>query len=78
VLLVVTAPLFAHIAPPDTPVVRVGPPASVPTLAPLVKTVTPSVVNIAIKGRIAQDQNPLFNHPFFAVFSIFRTFPPGE
>ncbi|HZS64127.1 MAG TPA: DegQ family serine endoprotease [Xanthobacteraceae bacterium] len=39
-----------------------------PTLAPLVKKVTPSVVNIAIKGRIAQEQNPLFNDPFFRRF----------
>jgi serine protease Do/serine protease DegQ len=40
----------------------------VPTLAPLVKKVTPSVVNIAIKGRVAQQQNPLFNDPFFRRF----------
>jgi Do/DeqQ family serine protease len=40
----------------------------IPTLAPLIKKVTPSVVNIAIKGRIAQEQNPLFNDPFFRRF----------
>jgi serine protease Do/serine protease DegQ len=39
-----------------------------PSLAPLVKKVTPSVVNIAIKGRIAQAQNPLLNDPFFRRF----------
>jgi S1-C subfamily serine protease len=32
-----------------------GPSQGIPTLAPLVKKVTPSVVNIAIKGRIAQE-----------------------
>jgi S1-C subfamily serine protease len=32
------------------------------------KRVTPSVVNIAIKGRVAQAQNPLFNDPFFRRF----------
>jgi Do/DeqQ family serine protease len=42
--------------------------APIPTLAPLVKRVTPSVVNIAIKGRIAQEQNPLLNDPFFRKF----------
>jgi Do/DeqQ family serine protease len=40
----------------------------IPTLAPLIKKVTPSVVNIAIKGHIAQEQNPLFNDPFFRRF----------
>lgn len=39
-----------------------------PSLAPLVKKVTPSVVNIAIRGRIAQAQNPLLNDPFFRRF----------
>lgn len=39
-----------------------------PSLAPVVKKVTPSVVNIAIKGRIAQAQNPLLNDPFFRQF----------
>lgn len=42
--------------------------AAIPTLAPLVKKVTPSVVNIAVKGRIAQEQNPLLNDPFFRKF----------
>ena len=42
--------------------------AAIPSLAPLVKKVTPSVVNIAVKGRIAQEQNPLLNDPFFRKF----------
>lgn len=37
--------------------------AAIPTLAPLVKKVTPSVVNIAVKGRIAQEQNTLLCRP---------------
>ncbi len=49
----------------------------VPTLAPLLKRVTPSVVNIAIKGRVALAENPLFNDPFFRRF--FDTpAPPAE
>ncbi len=39
-----------------------------PTLAPLVRQVAPCVVNIAVKGRIAQQQNPLINDPFFLQF----------
>jgi serine protease Do/serine protease DegQ len=39
-----------------------------PTLAPLVKRVAPAVVSIAIKGRVAMEQNPLFNDPFFRQF----------
>ena len=34
-----------------------------PTLAPLVRRVAPAVVSIAIKGRVAMEQNPLFNDP---------------
>ena len=40
----------------------------IPTLAPLIRRVTPSVVNIAIKGRVAQAQNPLLKDPFFRRF----------
>ncbi|WIM11101.1 MAG: HtrA protease/chaperone protein [Enhydrobacter sp.] len=41
---------------------------SSPTLAPLVHRVAPAVVSIAIKGRVAMEQNPLFNDPFFRQF----------
>ena len=37
---------------------------SVPTLAPLVREVTPSVVNISVHGRIRED-NPLYRDPIF-------------
>src|ERR1700757_90071 len=36
----------------------------VPTLAPLVKEVTPAVVNISVQGKIRED-NPLYQDPFF-------------
>ncbi len=39
----------------------------VPTLAPLVKVVTPAVVNISVQGKVRQD-NPLYHDPFFREF----------
>ena len=52
--------------------VSAGLPASVngqtlPTLAPMLEKVTPSVVNIATSGTVAR-QSPLFNDPFFRRF----------
>jgi len=41
--------------------------APVPSLAPMLKRVTPAVVNIATRGTV-QEQNPLFNDPFFRRF----------
>ncbi len=38
---------------------------SVPSLAPLVKQVSPAVVSIATKGTVNAQQNPLMNDPFF-------------
>ena len=38
-----------------------------PTLAPLLREVTPSVVNIAVQGRV-REQNPLYKDPFFRQF----------
>lgn len=38
-----------------------------PTLAPLVREVTPAVVNISVKGKVRQD-NPLYRDPFFREF----------
>jgi len=54
--------------PIGTPTRPASPLQGIPTLAPLIKKVTPSVVNIAVKGRVAQQQNPLFNDPFFRRF----------
>jgi serine protease DegQ len=35
----------------------------IPSLAPLLKNVTPAVVSIAVKGRIGEEQNPLLKDP---------------
>jgi len=51
---VVTGPALAQI--PDLKLGRV------PTLAPLVKEVTPAVVNISVEGKVRQD-NPLYQNP---------------
>ena len=40
---------------------------SVPTLAPVVRQVTPAVVNISVHGRVRED-NPLSRDPFFREF----------
>ncbi len=40
----------------------------IPTLAPLLKRITPAVVNISVRGRVAVQQNPLFSDPFFRRF----------
>ncbi|MCP5153205.1 MAG: DegQ family serine endoprotease [Ectothiorhodospiraceae bacterium] len=39
-----------------------------PTLAPLLREVTPAVVNISVSTRVAVQQNPLFRDPFFRRF----------
>ena len=40
----------------------------IPTLAPLLEKVTPAVVNIAVKSRAPERENPLLNDPFFRFF----------
>lgn len=40
---------------------------TVPTLAPLVRQVTPAVVNISVHGRVRED-NPLYRDPIFREF----------
>ena len=42
--------------------------ASVPSLAPLLKQVTPAVVNISVLTKSAIEDNPLFRDPFFRRF----------
>src|SRR5207248_1843015 len=70
-LLVALAPAaLAAATPPavgDTPL---------PTLAPMIKKVSPAVVNIATRGTIRErgPQNPLFDDPFFRRFF---DAPPG-
>ena len=56
-LVVISTPALSHL--PDI--------ASVPTLAPLVSEVTPSVVNISVHGRV-KEENPLYRDPLFREF----------
>ncbi|MDE2024758.1 MAG: hypothetical protein KGJ18_11235, partial [Gammaproteobacteria bacterium] len=58
------APLasFAHMPPPFV----AGQP--VPSLAPIVKRVSPAVVNISTSGHVTVQQSPFFNDPFFQQF----------
>lgn len=39
-----------------------------PTLAPLLKQLTPSIVNIAVRRHVAAQPNPLLDDPFFQRF----------
>ncbi|MHB8406177.1 MAG: DegQ family serine endoprotease [Gammaproteobacteria bacterium] len=40
----------------------------VPTLAPIIKRVSPAVVNISTSGHVTMQQSPFFNDPFFQQF----------
>ncbi|MDR3423582.1 MAG: DegQ family serine endoprotease [Alphaproteobacteria bacterium] len=44
------------------------PALNIPTLAPILKTALPAVVNIAASGSTTVETNPLFNSPFFRHF----------
>src|SRR5579863_3276694 len=57
-------PALAHVLPP----VVSG--QAVPTLAPMIKRVTPAVVNISTRGHVEEQQqaNPFMNDPFFQQF----------
>ncbi|MDA0228612.1 MAG: Do family serine endopeptidase [Proteobacteria bacterium] len=50
------------------PARAVIPSEAVPTLAPLIKEVSPAVVNIATQGTVEVDRNPFFDDPFFRRF----------
>ena len=39
-----------------------------PTLSPLLKKVTPAVVNVGVQGSTSRRNNPLYNDPFFRRF----------
>src|SRR5690349_11273770 len=58
---------------PAMPAVRAAAPipevagGAVPSLAPMLARVTPGVVNIAVRGRV-REQNPLMQDPFFRRF----------
>ncbi|HEU5398463.1 MAG TPA: DegQ family serine endoprotease [Gammaproteobacteria bacterium] len=54
---------FAHMPPPAVN----G--QAVPSLAPMIKRVTPAVVNVSTRGHVqVQQQNPFMNDPFFQQF----------
>jgi serine protease Do len=61
----VGAVIIATPAAGQIPNLRAG--GAVPTLAPLVREVTPAVVNIAVHGKVRQD-NPLYRDPLFREF----------
>jgi Do/DeqQ family serine protease len=76
-LMLAAAPLIIAIA--GAPAFSAAPPASaagsdaapMPSLAPMVKRVSPAVVNIATRGTIKESQgqrNPLLDDPFFRRF----------
>jgi serine protease Do len=58
-LVAISTPALSHL--PD---IASG---QVPTLAPLVREVTPSVVNISVHGRV-KEENPLYRDPLFREF----------
>jgi Do/DeqQ family serine protease len=62
----------AAIAPVPPPVLAAAPipeagGTAVPSLAPMLSRITPGVVNIAVRGRV-KEQNPLLQDPFFRRF----------
>jgi serine protease DegQ len=63
---IASALLFAASANAQLPD-RVGD-TPVPSLAPIIKKTSPAVVNIATKGTIREEANPLFNDPFYRRF----------
>src|SRR5690348_15107654 len=61
----------AVLAPSSPPVLAAAPipevSGAVPTLAPMLARTIPGVVNIAVRGRV-KEQNPLLQDPFFRRF----------
>ncbi|MDD1633864.1 MAG: trypsin-like peptidase domain-containing protein, partial [Methylococcaceae bacterium] len=62
-LVAVVYALLAPAAGAALPVALEGQP--LPTLAPMLDQVTPAVLNIATRGHVAVEQNPLLSDPFF-------------
>jgi Do/DeqQ family serine protease len=65
-LLVISAALTARPAPAALPILVDD--QQMPSLAPLVREVSPAVVNIATKGTVNTPRNPLMDDPFFRRF----------
>jgi len=49
-----------------------------PTLAPMLETVLPAVVNISTTSTVNVQENPLFNDPFFRRFFDLPDMPPRQ
>ncbi len=60
--LLVSLPTLAHNPPPAVN----G--QAVPTLAPIIKRVSPAVVNVSTRGHVQVQQSPFMNDPFFQQF----------
>jgi S1-C subfamily serine protease len=76
VFLAVLAVIFLpRPAPAGVPLAIGGESRDVPTLAPLLEKVTPGVVNIAVRGQVAVQRNPLLDDPFFRRFFDFPEQP---
>ena len=62
--LALSAPALAHMPPPAVN----G--QALPSLAPMIKRVTPAIVNVSTRGhvQVQQQQNPFMNDPFFQQF----------
>ena len=65
-LFVVVLPLSAVRVQAGLPAIVDG--APLPSLAPMVETVLPAVVNISPRGRVSMRENPLMQDPFFRRF----------
>lgn len=65
-LFVVVFPMGAVRAQAGLPAIVDG--APLPSLAPMVETVLPAVVNISTRGRVSMRENPLMQDPFFRRF----------
>jgi periplasmic serine protease, Do/DeqQ family len=62
------AATMAAFTPMLSPMVEAAAPVERAGVAPMLEKVTPAVVNIAVSGRRAVQQNPLLNDPFFRDF----------
>ena len=69
-LFMVVLPLGAVRTQASLPAIVDG--APLPSLAPMVETVLPAVVNISTRGRVSMGENPLMQDEFSAVFSVHR------
>jgi periplasmic serine protease, Do/DeqQ family len=63
----IPAPVLAQAGPQTPPLQRDYQGSPLPSLAPMLKTVLPSVVNVAVSGKVAV-HNPMMQDPFFRHF----------